>query len=41
MSPTQDHYPTSIQSVWFARPKWCSPYFVGRVSTLIESFPGR
>ncbi|MFI5460338.1 MAG: hypothetical protein ACHRXM_33390 [Isosphaerales bacterium] len=41
MSPSQQTLPTNLQPVWFARQAWCSDYYVGHVSALIESFAGR
>jgi len=41
MSPSQTPFPTNLQPAWFVRPARCSHYYVGYVSALIESFPGR
>ncbi len=41
MNPSQQPFPTNLQPVWFSRPAWCSRYYVGHISALIDSFPGR
>jgi hypothetical protein len=41
MAPTQQPCLTNVQPVWFTPPAWCSRFYVGDVSTLIESFSSR
>ncbi len=41
LSLTQLPVPVNLQPVWFARPAWCSRYYVGHVSDLVAAMPWR